>query len=481
MRRASRPSTSDRGAILVIVLVVVIVLGAVAVAVAKYATSNLRYGQVVEARADRLAASQAAMDDAIEQLELKRAFSLCATEAGVSGVTHDFPEPINDSTVTVTCRLANSSVSDNEGFALVVTGEGVNSGTEFLEFDNGGTPEITGPVFVQDPRRIDFRRPTTIREGDLWYQDTSATQTLEGGDPCDVDRGGASTEFDRVTFTTPIDQLAFLPAGLRGMYCVNRSWDELFAPPPIDILPTAPPASYNPGDPDGDGCTVFEPGRYTSQPVLGSHNYFKSGVYHFVNVGRIVFGVKQVATFGNTVAIGFPAIENDECDYYRTRDDSADGAVIYTSGDTRFRAISNESGMEVSGRRIGDSVVAMHVLSTSLDVDTRPLVRSENGNKREFTFNGQVWAPDSWIDFQTIPTNKNAMLRGGAVVARLTGELSASADDFKIEVSTVAASTQLRLDSVAVDDMGSTTVRVIADYRPSNGDIAVQSRRVIWE
>ena len=67
MQTANEPK--DRGAILPMVLVVVIVLGIVVAATATYASSSLRYGQVVESRSDRLAAAQAATNDAMEQLD----------------------------------------------------------------------------------------------------------------------------------------------------------------------------------------------------------------------------------------------------------------------------------------------------------------------------------------------------------------------------------------------------------------------------
>jgi hypothetical protein len=51
----------DRGSVLPLVLVIAVVLSAVAIGLAKYATSGLRYADVVEQRADRLAAADGAM------------------------------------------------------------------------------------------------------------------------------------------------------------------------------------------------------------------------------------------------------------------------------------------------------------------------------------------------------------------------------------------------------------------------------------
>jgi hypothetical protein len=344
---------------------------------------------------------------------------------------------------------------------------------------------------VHDPARIDLQQTTTIREGDLWYQDTATTQTFEDtsatGDPCDVGNASGSVEFDRVVFkpANQIQRLAFEPPVLRGLYCVNRSWSQLFSAPATETLPTSDPTSgYAPADADDgavDGCTVFTPGHYTSAPVLGPNNYFMSGVYHFDGVGLVDIPLKTAVTFGNTNMQGFPAITNDKCEAIRTADSTA-GAVVYTSGDTAFRANKNDSSMEISGRLVGQNRMALQVLSTSLDPNSQPLVQSENGAKREFTFNGHVWAPESWLWFETIPEKKNAILRGGAVVARLTGDVSGAGDDgFRIEVAAASGNGQLRLDAVAVNSDGSTTVRSIVDYRPSNGDLATLSRRVIWQ
>lgn len=49
---------------------------------------------------------------------------------------------------------------------------------------------------------------------------------------------------------------------------------------------------------------------------------------------------------------------------------------------------------------------------------------------------------------------------------------------FLIEVPTSEQAVKLLLESTAVDEHGSTTVRVVADWRPTTGDLAVNSWRV---
>lgn len=463
----------DHGSILPIVLVVVVVLGAVVVATATYTTGTLKLGQVTESRSDRLAAAQAGMDDAIEQLELRRGVSACATDGGSgSGVSNPFPETINDATVSVTCGLTGGSLPSADGFALAITGAGVSSSIKTLDLDNGGKPEINGPIYVHDPARIELQQPTTIVEGDLWYEDTSPSASCAIPDPGSYAPG--TTAFARSTVT--VSQLSFDPPLTRGFFCINRSWDELFGAPPLDpaLSGLAPPA--NPPFVDADNCQVFEPGYYSTAPVLTSNNYFKSGVYHFDNIGPMVFD-KQIATFGNATIQGFPLVGNAPCDNARVAD-ATTGATVYVSGNTYFDMDKSDTGFEVAGRLQGNTLVAVHVLNTALDPDTSGLFTSGNGAKREISLNGFLWAPDSALIFGTIPTKKAAALRGGAVIARLQGKVSASASGFIISVPTAAATSQLRLESTATNDDGTTTVRVIADYRAGTGEVAVLSSRV---
>ena len=51
-----------------------------------------------------------------------------------------------------------------------------------------------------------------------------------------------------------------------------------------------------------------------------------------------------------------------------------------------------------------------------------PLLTADNGNHKEAAFQGMVWAPYSTVDYQTIPADKAAILRGGAVVAKFKGQ-----------------------------------------------------------
>lgn len=464
-RKSVMRQRRDEGAILPLVLVVIVVLSVIVVAIATYTSAGLRYGQQSEARAGRLASAQGAMDDALEQLSLRS--SLCATAAGGAGIDVPFPETVNGSSVVVSCRIVGGALPPADGWAIVITEEGAPATGTTFEFSLGGKPEINGPVFLNSPSRGLFAQPTTIVEGDIWYPDDDCAESNEADD---------GVQFARSSVT--MGNLSFDPS-TRGIHCVNREWDELFG---TNLIVAPEVADYeadratweNPTYDVQGACRVFEPGYYTSLP-LGNNNYFKSGVYVFDDLGAVTLKNKTM-TMGNITRQEFPAIDNTPCDGIRLGD-SDRGATLYVKGDTRFISESN-SGIEVSGRQQGTAFVAVHALSSSLGYST-PLFTADNGAKKEVAIQALLWAPYNSLQFDTIPSQKAAVLRGGAVVAGFTGGVSAAAVGFVIEVPTSAASTKLLLEATATDSQGENTVRVIANYRPSTGEVAVASRRVL--
>ena len=76
---ASAPSTiATTGAVLLLVLAVSIVLSLVVLALANFVAADLRYAQVVDAQAKRLASAESGIDYALDRLRLNQ--TLCATE-----------------------------------------------------------------------------------------------------------------------------------------------------------------------------------------------------------------------------------------------------------------------------------------------------------------------------------------------------------------------------------------------------------------
>jgi hypothetical protein len=438
------------------------------------------------------------MEDALENLELRRQIgALCGTLAGdAAGVSVGFPEVINGASADVNCRIVGGVLPPTDGWALVITGlqDGSAPGTPVppgqstFVFTNGGTPEIGGPVYVHDPStsRMTFSKPTTIVEGDVWYPD-------------DVCAGGAGDiKFERSNVTVD-GNLKFDPT-TRGVYCLNRTWIDLFGDGPTPGTVPGTAVNYDPPL-DANGCKVFVPGVYTSQPVLGNNNYFQSGNYLFEDIGLLEIK-GQAVHMGNDPTLGndYPVTENSACDFARQNDPNVDstdldgdpvdpttyGVTLYTSGDTQIEAQGNGS-FEISRRQQqyirpngtpAVSLVAMHVLNSSLAPNT-PVLLADNGNKKQIALNGLLWAPYSYVYFDTVPSEKAAVLRGGAVIGRFEGGVTASASGFVIEVPTSSSSTKLLLTATATDNRGDTSVRVVADYRPTSGQTAVNSWRVV--
>ena len=352
----------------------------------------------------------------------------------------------------------------------------MNAGTPTLHLTNGGTPKITGPVYSHDISRIQLDKETTLVEGDVLYPNTACAIPK----PALYEPGTLAFQRSAVS----VNNLTFDPSVLRGFYCLNYTWDQLFTEPQKDpLLATlAATSTYDP-IPDTSGCKVFGPGVYSSPPVLGTNNYFRSGVYRFNNIGLLDLTGKEVLTFGNRAVAGFPAVDNGPCDYARGTDPDKSGATLYIEGDTRFHMKSNPSGVDISGRLINNRPIALHVLNTSLNPNSAGLFETDNGNGRDAAFHGGFWAPKNSLLFETIPSKKAAVLRGGAVIASLRGKVSAAGTDtFLIEVPTTPGVGNLMLDSVATSTNGDgvTTVRTILDYRASSGETATISRRVIW-
>jgi hypothetical protein len=458
MQSAKSSNGQDDGAILILVLVVTVVMALVIFALADYTVSALRYGQASERRADRFAAAQAAMDNALERMEIKR--SLCST--GVPEEIVAFPELVNDTAAEVRCTSIGGTSGDTEGWALVLTGVGAPDHQLVVQSGGGATKYIGGRVWMEDPTSLDVKVDTVIEGGDLWYPGgcTPPERTALGG-----------TLSPRLSFD-----------GGYGTMCSTGSWTSIFRPPATSVPASLSPTNGVAVAEDSEGCTVFEPGLYTSQPILGASNYFKSGNYYFRNVGPIQLKDERVL-FGNVAGVeGFPSIENPACDYARGLDNTS-GATVYIGGNTRF-VIEAAGALEFSFRtQIGGSKrdrVSLHVIDPGLGAQpswSDPLISTQPGNNKEFAAQGLVWAPNAGLQFGEVTNDTTAALRGGAVLSKLDAGASASASAFLIETTTASTSRMLQLTSTATNE-GVLSIRVVLDWRPSNGDTALKTWRV---
>jgi hypothetical protein len=264
--------------------------------------------------------------------------------------------------------------------------------------------------------------------------------------------------------------------------CTTGSWNTIFRTPATSVPVALSPTNNVAVVPDAYGCTVFEPGRYESQPQLGTNNYFKSGNYYFLDVGTIAVKDARVL-FGNMSGIeGFPSIENAPCNAARGLDNTS-GATVYVGGSTRFDIEAN-GAVEFSRRsQIGSQKtdrVSLHVIDPGLGGQpswSDPVIDTEPGNGKELAIQGLVWAPYAGLHFGEVTNDTTAVLRGGAVVAMLDAGASASATGFLIEIPTAETTRLLQLTSTATND-GELKIRAVLDWRVSNNETALKTWRV---
>lgn len=457
----------DRGAILPLVLVMAVVIAMIVMSLATYVTTSLKYSKVVEERADRLAAADGGLRYAIERLS-NSAYAGCLTNLGNTGFTIDFPVRVNDSDVAVTCRQGANGIDDIKAWALIVTGQGVPNGQPMWVATAGAgqTKLLGGPVWITDPGRSDLKAPVKLEDGDIWYYRADCTNpslTLESN-------------------------LSFTPA-YRGPICIDRPWTDVYSAPPIGSFPgPLDVANTNPAPVMNGACKVFRPGRYTAAPALGANTYFQSGNYYFHNV--------VINITNSVVTAGWPDFDkwgdqqfvlNQPCDAAMAADrataGSTSGATFYMGGSSRIE-IDNKGSLEIMRRLQGDSLVSIQTIDTttanatasSINYNTN-IVWTKSGNNSDLAIHGLVWAPRAQLEFGNVTNSANGQLLGGAAVARVVLQASASASAFIIRVETSPVAFELRIDSTATKNGLSTTLTAVVQV-DDQGTTAVRSLRV---
>jgi Tfp pilus assembly protein PilX len=460
--------TRDRGTVLPLALVVSVVLSVVVVSIAGFVTTGLRYGKVVEDRADRLAAADGGMRYAVERLRLG-ASRICATSGG------DVIDPpdINGTTVTVRCGQVGDGFDDVNGWALILTGEEIPSsctGTACARIATQGGASVSklvgGPVYMSK-LAFDAQAPIEFRYSQLLH-----------------------TEADCATSAAAVPSNVTFDSTSLGLACTERPWSAdadpvagMFSEPNIGVLPLDSGPSLNPAPTiDGNGCKVFEPGYYNIAPVLGSHNYFKSGNYVFDGFNLEVKQAKVTA--GRAAADGADGaaqfIPNTTCNTARNADTNGittAGVTFYLKNGARF-TLDAHGQLEILRRKQGKSYVSIHVLDGSL-TSTVNVIEQGPGNNKDMAVHGLVWAPEARMTFSNVTNTANGQLLGGAVLSNIKMDSSASAVGFIIAVEASDLHGKLLLDSVAELDGKTTTIRSIVDYRPSTNYAAVTSWRVV--
>ncbi len=472
----TRGTKRDQGMILPLVLIISVVSAMVVISLATYVTADLRYGNVVEERADRLAAADGGLRYGVEQL---RNFdgslgALCGTGAGTGGgYTQKFPPVINGSTTDVTCRRVGNLISDIEGWGLVVTGQGVPAGQPMFATKGAGQSEnlktFSGPVYIADPSAIDLGALMEIKDGDLFY---SATD-------CDVPVAIPEIASGFLRFT---------PNFFRGPECADLPWNSLFRTPTVPL----PPTTMAPAPVTAGACTVFSPGKYTANPLpLGSDNYFMAGEYYFENV--------KIELQNQTLVAGFPynagdsaKINQPECLAVQQADAAATvlaggrgGATFYLGGDSEIE-IQNGGEFEIFRRLVDKTYLSIFALETpgpgyiaSTIGWSDWILETKSGSNNDVAVHGLFWSPRAGATLGNITNAANGQLLGGLVVANLDTQASASASAFAIGIETSPRDARYLLISTATKNGHSTTIRAVVQFRPTSSDLAINSWRVV--
>jgi hypothetical protein len=465
-------TTRDRGAILPLVLVMAVVVSLVIVTLANYVTTNLTYGHIVEERADRLAAADGGLRYAVERLQ-NSAYAGCLTNLGDTGYTIDFPATVNGSDVDVTCSKGSSDIGDIKAWALIITGELASSDpdTWMMRSQGGSTKLLGGPVWVTDPSTDvnDLQSPVEVEDGDIWFYRADCSNPNLTVDP---------------------SQLSFTPA-FRGTICVEKQWYELFDTPEIGWFPWPVNTAKTNQAPTMSGeCTVFHPGRYTVAPTLGANTYFRSGNYYFEGVTLTITNAAVTAGWADFDGNGDQQfIPNYKCDDAIQTDKesgSLPGATFYMGSSSRI-VIDTNGTLEIMRREQGDDFVSIHALSgvhpsgkwfQSTIGSTQNMIETQSGLNADLAIHGLVWAPYSALEFGNVTNVANGQLLGGAALAKVVLQASASASNFLIRVETSPADFQLRLSATATKNGRSTTMTAVVDV-DDQGTTAVNSLRVI--
>lgn len=465
-RRRRHP---DTGSILPMVLVMTVVLSAIVVGLATHVTTGLRYSTIVEDRADRLAAADGGLRYGVERLQLQ-AYAGCFTSLGEAGYKIPFPAVVNGSTVEVTCRKAGAGFGDVQGWAVIITGQDVPADQPLLLSQGGAGKQklLGGPVYVSRTQAaaFDLKSPVEIEDGDLWYSDTTAK--------CDNVEDDPPGKPDNLTFK-PI---------LRGMLCLDRPWDQLFTAPTVSIPTGAAPAPVV----DANGCTVFSPGKFTSQPALGAANYFKSGEYYFEDVPleieqTVVAGWADFAGLGDQQFVSNPKCEQAVFDDRNSG--SKPGATWYLGGTSSIYI--NKGKLEITRRLQGKSVVSLQALDSngpgykrsSLAWNADILSTKSGSPSQDMVLHGLAWAPRATLTFGNVTNVADGQLLGGAAFARIDLQSSASASNFVIRVESGPIPVTVVLDAKATKGAGSTTMRAVVQINDIGTETAINSWRVV--
>ncbi len=450
----------DRGMALPMVLVVVVVFGLIVVGIATYATANLRFGQVTEDRSDQLAAADAAMQYAVDLLQIGRADCIYSdVEVALPQLGSQF----NGATGSVKCDTVSGGLSNTRDYAMALTGEGLAANDALILTKGGSVQKIlTGPVFMQRVTNSSFDLSTsagiTMRNGPLLH--------FGGAPPCTA-----------VAKSSLPNGVEFEPDLIFGPVCTPSNWYDVFGvafdEPPIranleglalrdgtalvGALTTWPTigvtqvlGSYT----LSGACRIYEPGRYLRPPNLNDvYAYFKSGDYFFdfrnpssasptgLSYAQLPSASRDYSNFVinksnvtagklDTSVISAPELLNHADCVTAANSESGFGATFYMSGLAHV-TIANQGALEIMPRNQGSasdpSYVAIHALcNPTATTNNQSRWCTSSGSATSTPFPSTLVAPASNANSSTNPSivytdpgNNREMVANGLIYAPL--------------------------------------------------------------
>jgi Tfp pilus assembly protein PilX len=515
----------DRGNILPLTMVVVVVFTMLGMGIARYAAVAERSASVTRQNLQRLGAAEGAMRLALEMVRSPDTVVQGNTSLGSATVTSasgpfqstDLGATIEAATIpagsTIVAVVSATTVTISTPATASATNTLISYGdagctttpSTVLSTSIGGQtasvtcvrePTIPGQfgapaVVITGLDGLELKEDSNIISGDLYF--TTAT-SITLGKKLVVEDGDVWYPSTTCPGTPPsITNLSFAHPGEHGYVCVDTDasdhLSDLLSLPALGTAPGAAPASTMVGT-----CRVFSPGRYTTsnKPDLDGTKdvYFKSGTYYFENLGEVKIHDTRITGGrpGDALAADdSEALWNPACEAAAaTVGDTGKGATIVLGGTSRL-TIQDKGGLELYAPNSGFSVVAFALptdgfLATTGGTAADPLIDQRAGGSM-LRLHGTVWMPSGYLSLgaQTPAAwtldgaaATGGQLLGGVVAKRLEVTKKAPPEGYNVQ----SERTDLVERLLLVSTSGRTSVRVVADLRPSGEELAIRSWQV---
>lgn len=431
MRQMATDQNREEGAVLVLVLAFLGAIGLITLALLSQTGVAVKNTVVVSDFGKKVYSADSAIDVALEAIQNDS--TLCPEKSATPAtITAGLSVDAGINPVTVTCKTTAGSSGGYRGYSIVTTNR--VSATS-LATQSSGSKKIGGSVFVGGGS--DLKKTVEVTGGNY----------IQAGTPC-------PTLGTDVQVTSPY-----------ALVC-----DSLRPTPALSAVAPAVPATLDPA-PDTvsvPGCSIFSPGRYTSQPTLNTNrNYFKSGVYYFDFLGT--WNIDKTSVVGGTAGT-----ETTNLDAPCLLEAAPNGnGVTWVFRGSSALTVSNMAHVELFSRRPpasdGTPQVSVFVEGTRVGSAIDQL----NGNPK-VVFHGLVYSPQADVGTNATGTVSFYMLNG-VVASRLL--LQSVGDGLLVSTGEGASTRSIVLEATASKGSDPRTVvaRAVGSVQP-DGTLKVLSR-----